>query len=116
MLEQTTAQYTAWETVDPEKWVRDGYAVMRVDARGWGRSPGYVDPYAMRGSRDFYNCIEWAGTQEWSSGRVGLLGISYFAIDQWLVAGLQPPHLTAMVPLTRADLGTPRGHSLVERT
>ena len=45
-----------------------------------------------------YDCIEWAGTQPWSSGKVGLLGISYYAITQWLVAGLNPPHLTAMVP------------------
>ena len=98
VAEGTSARYTAWETPDPEHWVPDGYAVVRIDARGWGRSPGYIDPYAMRGSRDFHDCIEWAGTQPWSSGKVGLLGISYFAIDQWLVAGLQPPHLTAMIP------------------
>ena len=76
----------------------NGYVCVRVDARGWGRSPGYIDTYAMRGTRDMYDCIEWAGTQPWSSGKVGLLGISYYAITQWLVASLNPPHLTAMVP------------------
>jgi len=91
-------KYQAWEVCDPEKWVPHGYACVRVDARGWGRSPGYVEPYSPRGSKDFHDCIEWAGTQPWSSGKVGLLGISYYAITQWLVAGLQPPHLTAMVP------------------
>jgi hypothetical protein len=75
-----------------------GYAVVRVDARGWGRSPGLIDPYSARGTEDFYQCIEWAGTQSWCNGRVGLLGISYYAITQWLVAGRQPPHLAAMVP------------------
>src|SRR5690606_5406280 len=49
-----------------------------------------------RETRDYYLCIEWAGTQPWSNGKVGLNGISYYAINQWLVAGLQPPHLTAM--------------------
>lgn len=98
VTEGSTTQYTAWETVDPEKWVPHGYAVVRVDARGWGRSPGFIEPYSMRGSRDFSACIEWAGTQPWSNGRVGLIGISYFAITQWLVAQLQPPHLAAMVP------------------
>ena len=39
---------------------------------------------------DFHDCIEWAGAQPWSSGKVGLLGISYYAITQWLVAGAQP--------------------------
>jgi len=27
---------------------------------------------------------------------VGLNGISYYGINQWHVASLQPPHLTAM--------------------
>jgi predicted acyl esterase len=91
-------RYQAWEVCDPEKWVPHGYACVRVDARGWGRSPGYIEPYSPRGSRDFHDCIEWAAAQDWSTGKVGLLGISYYAITQWLVAGLQPPHLTAMIP------------------
>ena len=31
-------RYQSWEVVDPEKWVRDGYACVRVDSRGAGRS------------------------------------------------------------------------------
>ena len=91
-------RHQAWEVCDPEKWVPDGYVCVRVDARGWGRSPGYIEPYAKRGTQDFYDCIEWAAAQPWSNGRIGLLGISYYAITQWLVAGQQPPHLTAMIP------------------
>jgi predicted acyl esterase len=49
-------------------------------------------------TRDFYDAIEWAGTQPWSNGKVGLLGVSYLAIKQWQVAALQPPHLAAMIP------------------
>jgi predicted acyl esterase len=40
----STCKYQVWELVDPEKWVPDGYACPRVDARGSGRSPGYLDP------------------------------------------------------------------------
>jgi predicted acyl esterase len=69
---------------------------VRVDSRGTGRSPGYVDHFSPRETRDFYQCIEWAGVQPWSSGNVGLNGISYYAINQWHVASLQPPHLKAM--------------------
>ena len=47
---------------------------------------------------DFYDSIEWAGTQSWSNGKVGLIGISYYAFTQWSVAALQPPHLAAIVP------------------
>ena len=89
-------QYQNWEVVDPEKWVSDGYAVVRVDARGTGRSSGYIDPWSPRETKDLYDCIEWAGRQPWSSGKVGLNGISYYAINAWQVAALQPPHLTAI--------------------
>ncbi|MGC1533941.1 MAG: CocE/NonD family hydrolase [Bradyrhizobium sp.] len=92
----STNKYQNWEVVDPEKWVPLGYVCVRVDSRGTGRSPGYVDHFSPRETRDFYQCIEWAGVQPWSNGNVGLNGISYYAINQWHVASLQPPHLKAM--------------------
>ncbi len=92
----STNTYASWEVVDPEKWVPDGYAVVRVDSRGAGRSPGYLDPFSPRETQDLYHCIEWAAAQPWSSGKVGLNGISYYSMNAWCVAGLQPPHLTAM--------------------
>ena len=85
-----------WEVVDPEKWVPHGYACVRVDSRGCGRSPGYVDHFSPRETRDFHACIEWAAAQPWSNGKIGLSGISYYGINQWQVASLQPPHLAAM--------------------
>jgi uncharacterized protein len=85
-----------WEVVDPEKWVPDGYACVRVDSRGAGRSPGMLEPFAPRETRDLYECIEWAAEQPWSTGRVGLAGISYYAMNQWHVAALHPPHLAAI--------------------
>jgi predicted acyl esterase len=88
--------YQNWEVVDPEKWVPEGYACVRVDSRGTGRSPGFIDHFSPRETRDFYDCIEWAAVQSWSSGKVGLNGISYYAINQWHVASLKPPHLAAM--------------------
>ena len=88
--------FQAWEVVDPEKWVPNGYVCVRVDSRGCGASPGYIDHFSPRETRDFYECIEWAGVQRWSNGRVGLSGVSYFGINQWHVASLQPPHLAAM--------------------
>src|SRR4051794_9133070 len=89
-------KYQNWEVVDPEKWVPHDYACVRVDSRGTGCSPGYVDHFSPRETKDFYNCIEWAGVQPWSSGKVGLNGISYYGINQWHVASLQPPHLSAI--------------------
>jgi uncharacterized protein len=89
-------RYQNWEVVDPEKWVPDGYVCVRVDSRGAGRSPGRLDPFSPRETSDLAACIEWAASQSWSSGRVGLNGISYYAMNQWHVAGHRPRGLTAM--------------------
>ncbi|HEV7801047.1 MAG TPA: CocE/NonD family hydrolase [Burkholderiales bacterium] len=96
VLEGSSNKYQNWELVDPEKWVPDGYICVRVDSRGAGRSPGVLDCWSPREARDFYDCIEWAGTQPWSNGKVGINGISYYAMNQWQVAALQPPHLAAL--------------------
>lgn len=96
VAEGTTNKYQAFEVPDPEKWVPHGYAVVRIDSRGTGRSPGVVDNFSNREVKDYYDCIEWAGTQDWSTGKVGLTGTSYFGIMQWLVASLRPPHLAGM--------------------
>ena len=98
ILEGSTNKYQNWETTDPERWVPHGYAIVRVDSRGAGWSPGFMDPSGPREIDDLYQCIEWAGTQPWSSGKVGMLGISYYASNQWRVAGKHPPHLAAIIP------------------
>ncbi|MBX6426917.1 MAG: CocE/NonD family hydrolase [Variibacter sp.] len=94
--EGSSNKYQNWEVVDPEKWVPDGYAVVRIDSRGAGRSPGVLDHHNPREAKDYYDCIEWAAAQPWCNGKIGLNGISYYAMNQWRVASLQPPHLAAM--------------------
>ncbi len=94
----STNIHQAWEVADPEKWVPKGYVMVRVDSRGAGRSPGYLEHFNSRETKDFYDCIEWGGVQPWSNGKVGLSGISYYAINQWQVAAMQPPHLAAICP------------------
>jgi predicted acyl esterase len=98
VLAGSSHRYACWEHIDPEKWVPHGYVCVRVDSRGTGRSPGYVDHWSPRETKDLYDCIEWAGTRAWSNGKVGLTGISYLAMNQWQVAAMQPPHLAAICP------------------
>ncbi|MGA2990638.1 MAG: CocE/NonD family hydrolase, partial [Candidatus Korobacteraceae bacterium] len=98
ILEGSTNKYQNWETTDPERWVPHGYVVVRVDSRGAGCSEGFMEPFSPRETDDMYLCIEWAGTQPWSNGKVGLLGISYYSYTQWRVAVKHPPHLTAIIP------------------
>lgn len=95
VLAHSSGKYMNWEVVDPERWVPDGYACLRIDSRGAGRSPGYLDPRSAREIEDIYLAIEWAGVQPWCTGRVGMNGISYYASNQWQVAAKNPPHLAA---------------------
>jgi uncharacterized protein len=97
-LEEKPNPYMNWETVNPEWWVPKGYAAVRVDGRGSGNSPGQCEPWSFAEAVDFYDAIEWAAVQPWCNGKVGLSGISYFAINQWFVANLQPPSLKAIIP------------------
>lgn len=94
----SSGQYLRWEVIDPERWVPDGFVVIQIDSRGTGMSPGYIDPFGPVETRDYYEAIEWAAKEPWSSGKVGLIGVSYLAMKQWQVAALRPPHLSAIVP------------------
>jgi len=97
-LEEKPNSLMNWETVNPQWWVPRGYAAVRVDGRGSGKSPGQCEPWSLAESVDFYDAIEWAATQPWCNGKVALSGISYFAINQWFVANLAPPSLKVIIP------------------
>lgn len=88
----------SWEATDPDFWVPQGYAVLRIDERGIGRSPGVLDLLSESTKHDYYDAIEWVAAQPWSNGKTGLLGVSYLAMSQWAVASEQPPHLTCIIP------------------
>jgi putative CocE/NonD family hydrolase len=90
--------FTHVERPEPAWWTPRGYVLVFIDTRGTGASPGKVDIWSMQETRDFYDAIEWAAVQEWSNGKIGLVGVSYYAITQWHVAGLQPPSLVTMIP------------------
>lgn len=49
-------------------------------------------------SEDFFDVVEWAAEQSWSSGKVGLLGISYYAGSQWRVAAHRPKGFACIIP------------------
>ena len=98
ILEASSCKYLVFETPDPEMWAREGYVVVKVDSRGSGKSAGKLDVNSPGEFRDFHDAIEWAAAQPWSNGKVGLLGISYYAAGQWMIAAQRPPHLAAILP------------------
>jgi len=97
-LEEKANPYMNWETVNPLWWVPKGYAAVRVDGRGSGKSQGQCEPWSLAEAIDFHDAIEWAAAQPWCNGNVGLSGISYFAINQWFAANERPPSLKAIIP------------------
>ena len=90
--------FTHVERPEPDWWVPRGYTLVFIDTRGTGTSPGQSDLWSMQEAWDYYDAIEWAADQSWSNGKVGLVGVSYYAITQWNVSSLQPPSLTTIVP------------------
>ena len=68
-LEGSSNRYMNWETVDPEKWVCDGYVIVRVDSRGAGRSEGVIDCWSPREAQDIYHCVEFFALQPYCSGK-----------------------------------------------
>ncbi|KAJ5609995.1 hypothetical protein N7510_006714 [Penicillium lagena] len=92
------SEHSAWETPDPKFWTGHGYAVVRADERGTGQSVGKLDTMSRGTSEAFFDVVEWAAEQPWSSGKVGLLGISYYAGSQWRVAARQPKGLSCIIP------------------
>jgi hypothetical protein len=103
-LEEKPNPYMVFEAPNPLWWCLRGYALVRVDTRGSGKSPGQSEPSSYQEALDYYDAIEWIARRPWCTGNIGLLGISYLASSQWRVAGLQPPSLKAIIPWEgRAD-------------
>ena len=92
----STNKYQCWEVVDPEKWVPDGYACVRVDSRGAGRSPGVIDIWSRREARTSRSASSGPAC---SHGRTARSGSTAFPITRripWQAAALQPKHLAAI--------------------
>lgn len=92
------SRLTGFESPDPVYWTERGYAVVQADVRGMHKSEGHGGILRQQDAEDYYDLIEWAASQPWCTGRIGLMGVSYLAMSQWRVAALKPPHLCAIVP------------------
>jgi putative CocE/NonD family hydrolase len=79
----------------------NGYAYVSVDTRGRGKSEGSWHAF-VHDAADTHDVIEWAGTQDWSTGAVGTTGLSYMGWVQWAGASQQPAHLKCMVSTSAA--------------
>jgi putative CocE/NonD family hydrolase len=84
-------EFTRFEAADPIYWCRNGFVIINADMRGSWASEGDLTWMSEQEVDDMYDLIEWAGTQPWSNGKVGMHGVSYLAWSQWKVAAANPP-------------------------
>ena len=75
-----------------------GYVVVNADVRGRYESEGDWDPFDPKHKTDGYDLVEWLAQQPWSTGKVGMWGLSYMGWAQWWTATQTPPSLVCMVP------------------
>ena len=81
-----------------------GYACVRVDMRGNGDSDGLMaDEYTAQELQDACDVIAWLKQQPWSTGKVGMMGISWGGFNALQVAALRPPGLDAVITLSSTD-------------
>lgn len=73
-----------------------GYAYVWVDVPGSGRSTGTWDPVSRAEGDALYDVIEWVAAEDWCTGRVGMIGQSYYCWSQWNAARMRPPSLTTI--------------------
>ncbi|WP_405498845.1 CocE/NonD family hydrolase [Nocardia sp. NBC_00511] len=86
-----------------DKLVRNGYTQVVVDVRGTGFSDGVWDVFRDREQQDTVEVIDWAAQQSWSTGKIGMNGMSYSGINQLQAAAKNPPALKAIFPMVPSE-------------
>lgn len=105
------------EAVPVNLLVEQGYAVAIVNLRGSGNSQGCYQLFGSTDWKDVAAMVEWLGTQPWSNGRVGAMGLSYHGTTPWMAAVEAPRHLKTIVTAGQVSnlytfLYTPQGAHL----
>ena len=87
-----------------ERVVESGYVLVVQDVRGRYASEGDFVPFHFESS-DGVDTIAWAASQPWSTGQVGMFGVSFQALAQWQTALAQPAALRALAPSQSPHVG-----------
>jgi predicted acyl esterase len=90
-------QMTPWLL---QNYLPKGYAVAQVAVRGTGTAGGCMDLLGPSEQHDLDQAITWLGSQDWSNGNVGMIGVSYDGSTPWEVAAKGNPHLKTIVPIS----------------
>jgi len=94
---------TSWESPDPSFWVPAGYTVVNLNLPGFANSGGPATIMSDNQGAAVREAIAWVGAQDWCDGNVGLNGVSFLCISQYLAAaprdgGRVPEALKCIIP------------------
>ncbi|MFP5371136.1 MAG: CocE/NonD family hydrolase, partial [Actinomycetes bacterium] len=79
--------------------LKKGYTYVMVDLRGFGGSGGCNDWGGPGERMDAKVAVEWAASQPWSTGRVGMLGKSYDGWTGLMAIAERPKGLAAVLSM-----------------
>ncbi len=79
-------------------FAKRGYAVVFMDMRGTGLSSGCLNTLGPEDQSDLHDVVEWSAGQQWSNGRVGMIGHSYVGSTPIMATALKPKGLVTIVP------------------
>lgn len=102
------SDHTPFEAPDPGYWVPRGYAVVLIDSPGRGKSGSNPDNPPSPNER-WTDALKWIGEQGWSTGSVGMSGVSALCMTQWIAAKEAPPELKAIIPWEGFNIRGPGG-------
>ncbi|MGO9883935.1 MAG: CocE/NonD family hydrolase [Solirubrobacteraceae bacterium] len=90
----------AWGTY----FAAHGFGFARVDLRGSGDSTGILeDEYTVQEQRDTERVIAWLADRPWSTGAVGMIGVSWGGFAALQMAARHPEQLRGVVPIHASD-------------
>lgn len=86
-------------------FARRGYVSVRVDIRGFGASEGVPTDreYSPQEQLDGEQVIAWLASQPWSTGKVGMFGISWGGFNSIQMAMRHPPALKAILAVDATE-------------
>lgn len=86
-----------YDFIEGARLMERGYTFVMVDLRGFGGSTGCLDWGGPGEQSDVVAAVEWAASQSWSTGKVGMYGKSYDGVTGLIGVNKRPNGLAAVV-------------------
>lgn len=86
-----------WYDGTPRALIENGFAYVDLNVRGTGESGGCLDYHGPTERRDIGLVLDELASAEWSTGSIGMMGVSYMGTTPFVALGHRHPALKAVV-------------------